>query len=278
MRSRPIRVAGDGDDHAGLGAGLEERAVLVERGPVEAFVDEHDDELGRRLELAPVALLPELADVVAHLGRVPRHVGALQLDVVGVDRVEIGADRHLGVDDDALAARQLDDQVGAKQPAFVVALALLGAEVAVVDHARELDDALQLHLAPAAADVRRAERGDEAARLGAEALLPLGDRAQLLADRRDRPQALLLERLRLRLEAAERLLDRRELRVGELEQRRLALQQRVAGRGLEPLLPLAVTLLGGADPARRRRRASRAPRDRRSRRRRGSRLRGRRVP
>ena len=109
-------------------------------------------------------------------------------------------DRHLRVDDDALAARQLDDQVGAKQPAFVVALALLRAEVAVVDHPGELDDALQLHLAPAAADVRGAQRGDEAAGLGAEPLLALGDRAQLLADRGDRLQALLLERCRLHLE------------------------------------------------------------------------------
>ena len=96
---------------------------------------------------------------------------------------------------------QLDDQVGAEQPALVVALALLLAEVAVVDHAGELDDALQLHLAPAAAHVRGAERGHEVARLRAQALLSLGDRAELLADRRDRAQALLLERLRLLLEA-----------------------------------------------------------------------------
>ena len=193
---------------------------------------------GDGFELAPVALLPELADVVADLRCVPRHVRALHLDVVGVDRVEVRADRHLRVDDDALAAGKLDDQVGAEEPTLVVALALLGAEVAVVDHPGELDDALQLHLAPAAADVRGAERGDEAARLGAQALLSFGDGAQLLADRRDRSQALLLERLRLHLEPGQRLLDRRELRVGELEQRRLALQQRVAGRRLEPLLPL----------------------------------------
>ena len=159
-------------------------------------------------------------------------------------------DRDLRVDDDALAARQLDDQVGAEEPALVVAPALLGAEVAVVDHPRQLDDALQLHLAPAAADVRRAERRDEAAGLGAEALLALGDRAQLLADCRDRAQPLLLERLRLDLEPAECLLDRRKLRVGELEQRGLALQQGVARRGLQPLFPLAVALLGGADLAR----------------------------
>ena len=126
--------------------------------------------------------------MVAHLGGVARQVEALELDVVGVDRVEVRADRHLRVDDDALAARQLDDQVGAEQPAFVVAFALLRAEVAVVEHPGQLDDALQLHLAPAAADVRGAERRDEAAGLGAEAFLALGDGAQLLADGGDRLQ------------------------------------------------------------------------------------------
>src|SRR4029078_5523775 len=123
----------------------------------------------------------ELLDVLAHLLRVPGQVGALQLDVFAVDRIEVALYQHLRVDDDALAAGELHDHVGAQQPALVVALALLGAEVAVVAHARESDDALQLHFAPAAADVGGTERGDEAARLAPELLLALGDRAQLLA-------------------------------------------------------------------------------------------------
>ena len=56
-----------------------------------------------------------------------------------------------------LAARQADDDVGPDAALVVAALnrVLLG-EVAVLDHAGELDDALQLELAPAAADARAA--------------------------------------------------------------------------------------------------------------------------
>ena len=129
-------------------------------------------------------------------------VRPLALRVVGVDRVEVGLDRHLRVDDDALAAGQLHDHVGPQQPAVVVPLARLRAEVAVLDHPGELDHALQLHLAPAPADVRCAQRRDEAARLGAELLLALGDEPELLAHGGDGAQAaLLLELLGLLLEA-----------------------------------------------------------------------------
>ena len=67
---------------------------------------------------------------------------------------------------------QLHDHVGPEQAAFVVPFARLCAEVAVVEHPCELDHALQLHLAPASAHVRRAQRGDEAAGLRAQLLLP----------------------------------------------------------------------------------------------------------
>ena len=182
---------------------------------------------------------------------VPGEMHALEVDVVGRDRVEVALDRHLRVDDDALAAGELHDDVGAQQPAVVVALARLRAEVAVVEHPGELDDALQLHLAPAAADVGRPQRRHEAAGLGAQLLLPGRDLAEALADRGHLAGALVLELLRLRLELGQRLLDRRELRLGELEQRGLALQERVAGRRLEPVLPLALALLDGRQLVRR---------------------------
>src|SRR5438270_6687089 len=167
---------------------------------------------------------------------------ALQLDVVAVDRVEVRVDRDLRVDDDRLAARQLHDEVGAQQRPFVVARARLRLEVAVVEHPRELDNALQLQLPPLAAHVRRAQRGDEAPRLRAQLLLADRHLAQPLADLRHLAGALLLELPCLRLELRQRLLDRRELRLRQLEQRRLALQQHVARRRLEPLLPLALAL------------------------------------
>src|SRR3954470_13323311 len=231
-----------GDDHARLRAHLDQRPVLVERRAIEPFVDEHHDELRRRLELPPVPLLAELRDVVAELARMAREMRALQLDVLAVHRVEVRIDRHLGVDHDRLAARQLHDQIGAEQRAFVVARARLRLEVAVVEHPRELDDALELELAPLAADVRRAQCRHEAARLGTELLLPERDLAQPLADLRPRACALLLELPRLRLEPGQRLLDRGELRLRELEERGLALEEDVARRGLQPLFPLPLAL------------------------------------
>ena len=158
--------------------------------------------------------------MLAHEPRVPREVPAPLVLVVGLDRVEVRVERRLRVDDDVLAARQLHDQVGPQQPAVVVALARLLDEVAVRDHPGELDHALQLHLAPAAANVRRAQRGDEVARLLPEPVLALDDAPQELRDRADLASPLLLERARLLLEALERLPDRLELRLRELEERR----------------------------------------------------------
>ena len=57
---------------------------------------------------------------------------------------------------------------------------LLLVEIAVLDHAGELDDALQLQLAPAAADAGPLERVDQPARFG----------LQILADRVERRDAL----------------------------------------------------------------------------------------
>ena len=134
------------DHDARLGAHLEQRAVLVERCAVQPLVDEHDDELGRVVELAPVALLSELGDVVAQLPRVAGEMRPLQLGVVAVDRVEVCLDRHLRVDDDRLAAGELDDEIGPEERALVIACRFLCPEVAVVEHAGELDDAPELHL------------------------------------------------------------------------------------------------------------------------------------
>ena len=55
-------------------------------------------------------------------------------------------------------------------------------EVAVGEHAGRLDDVPELDLAPAAAYVRRAQRLDEVAGLEPEALLRAGKRVQMLGD------------------------------------------------------------------------------------------------
>ena len=85
-------------------------------------------------------------------------------------------ERNLRVDDDRLAAGDPDDEVGSQQLAVGVARRGLGDEVAVLEHARELDHVAQLRLAPAAADVRRAQRVCQVARA-------VGQDVDLLAQR-----------------------------------------------------------------------------------------------
>jgi hypothetical protein len=53
----------------------------------------------------------------------------------------------------------------------------------------------------------------------------------------------VLERAGLLLELPQRLLDRRELRVGQLEEGALALQEGLAGRRFDALLPLRLPAL-----------------------------------
>ena len=106
----------------------------------------------------------------AHLARVLAEQRLARRFVRRFERAQIGVERRLGVDDDLLAAGQPHDHVG-PDPAVVVALnRVLLDEIAVLDHAGELDDALQLQLAPAAADAGPLERVGEPARLVPQAL------------------------------------------------------------------------------------------------------------
>ena len=163
------------------GPELEQRRIGLAGDAEERLVgEEHDHELRRGLELLPVPLRAELRDVVAHLARVRLHVRPARVLVLRLERVEVRGQGRLRVDDDVLAAGQLDDEVGPQHaPVGVRDRRLLG-EVAVREHSGKLDHALELDLAPAAAHVRRAERRAEVSRLGAELLLPLRQRLHLL--------------------------------------------------------------------------------------------------
>ena len=116
---------------------------------------------------------------------------------------------------------------------------LLRLEVAVLEHPGHLDDAAQLDLAPAAADVRAvAERADEVAGLAAQLLLRLGERAHLLGERRVGARARDLELLQLAVDLLERLLERRD----EVLDRLLALVE-ILRRLLLQLLELGLRKL-----------------------------------
>ena len=84
-----------------------------------------------------------------------------------IERPQVGVERRLRVDDDMLAAGQVDDDVRPQAALFAVDGLLLG-EVTVLHHAGELDHAPQLQLAPAAADARALERIDQPLRLAAQ--------------------------------------------------------------------------------------------------------------
>ena len=71
---------------------------------------EHHHDVGRRLEVRPVALVAEADDVILHLARVVLQLPVALRLVVALDRVEERRERDLGVDDDVLAAGQLDDR------------------------------------------------------------------------------------------------------------------------------------------------------------------------
>ena len=175
---------------------------------------EHDDDVRRRVELTPVALRRELPDVLADLARV---VGEPQLPLrlVGrLERVEVGDERRLRIDDDVLTARNADDEVG-PQRAVVRRRRHLRHVVAVLDHAGVLDDVAELRLAPTPAHVRRAKRVREAP--GA-----FGERRDLCLQGAVRLLAYALDRLELPIHPLERVLERLhvpgEMRLGELEE------------------------------------------------------------
>ena len=165
---------------------------MLQRGAEERLArQEHDDELGRGVELAPVRLARQLRHVLAHLARMfdePRGAGL----VVSLNRLEIRHERRLCIHDDLLVAWQLHDQVGPEAP-VAGRRGLLLEEVAVIDHPRELDDALQLQLAPVAAHVRLPQRLHEIAGLAVERGEARAERADLLVEPGRRRRAVHLD-------------------------------------------------------------------------------------
>ncbi len=189
--------------------------------------EEQDDEVGRRVKPGPVALVRQLLDVLAQQPGVVAQVPISLLVGGRLVGVEHALQRRLGVDDDVLAPGQVDDQVGAQRPLVAGERRLLD-EVAVAHHPGELDDVAQLHLAPLAARVRLAQRGDERAGLGAQPLAGLVQRLQLRLEPAAGLAPLLVEVQQLLVDPAELLPQRRD----ELLDRLLALVQIALRLGL----------------------------------------------
>ena len=162
-------------------------------------------------------------------------------------RLEIGVERRLDVDDEIARLGQVNDHVG-PNGAVLRRLMALGHEVAVLDHARELDEPAQRDLAPLAANLGPAQRAHEVARLGAQRLLARRERFELLADAAVRLAARLVELLHLALGARERFADRRDEAVdrllarGQIALRALGVHAQGLARELEKRLGVTLKL------------------------------------
>ncbi len=158
--------------------------------------EEQHDEVRRRLHAVPVRLVGKLLDVAPQQPRMGLHglgAGLLVGRLVGVeDPLQWG----LRVDDDVLAAGQVDDHVR-PQRLLVAGEARLLVEIAVPDHAGQLDDLAELHLTPLTARIGLAQRGDQRAGLGPQLLVGLGQLAHALGQHPLRLVALLVERKQL---------------------------------------------------------------------------------
>ena len=160
-------------DAARHGVLLQVRVGLEGGGQELVAGDEGHHHLGRAVELLPVLLLAQLLDVRAQLARVLGLASGPGLVVVGVEQLEEALERHLGVDDHLAPAGHVDHHVGPQPPLVALGGHLL-VEVAVGEHAGHLGHPPELHLAPAPARLRRAERGDEVAGLLAQLLVARG--------------------------------------------------------------------------------------------------------
>ena len=130
--------------------------------------------------------------------------------VGGLDGLDVAGERHLGVDDHLTPVGEGHDQVGPHAGALVVDRRGLLDEVAVLEQAGDLDHPPQLHLAPAAAYVRRAQRRDQRRRLVLELRRRLADRAHLLAQLAVRGGAVALHAGEQPVQVVERLVHRFE--------------------------------------------------------------------
>ena len=144
--------------------------------------------------------------MVAHLTCMRGEPGRPLLLVRRLERLEVRSERHLGVHDHLLAARDAYDEVGPQEVPLGVPRRRLGDEVAVLQHSRELDDVPELRLAPPAAHRRRAQRVREAPR-------PLAEDGDLLPQRAVGLLAGAIELLHAEANVLERLPERRDGRL-----------------------------------------------------------------
>ena len=120
---------------------VEQLGLFGERSRQELIArDEQDHELWRPLELRPIGLGRKLADSSRDDRCVTRKRYAPRGIARRFSRFEIGIERRLDVDDELPALGQMDDHVGPNRALGRRRVALCH-EIAMLEHARELDEA-----------------------------------------------------------------------------------------------------------------------------------------
>jgi hypothetical protein len=124
-----------------------------------------------------------------------------------LERLEIRRKGGLGIDDNLPSTGQTDDQVRSELP-VLTGQGLLLVEVAVLEHARQLDHSSKLDLAPSAPDVGVAQRLGQVRGLALQVVLGVDQALDLLLHALVGPDPVRLELADARVESGERLSDR----------------------------------------------------------------------
>jgi hypothetical protein len=130
-------------------------------------------------------VVPQLSGVAHEVRLAGRVVG-------GVGGVEKGLQGYLGVDDDLLGPRQVDNHVGTEATLVALGVHLL-VEIAVLEHPRHLHHPAQLHLTPSTPGGRRSQGGHQVPGLALQLLLGFGQLPDLRAQPRVGALAFELE-------------------------------------------------------------------------------------
>ena len=139
-------------DHAFLVAVIEQVLVVLHRLYVgRLYGHEHQHKIGAAdAGQVDVVLGGEVVDVLAHCQGVGVQRQFALFIGVGADSAVVIHQRDFAVDDQVLAVRQLDDEVGEFAPALIVLEAGLGVVVFARLQPRQFQGALQLGLPPVA--------------------------------------------------------------------------------------------------------------------------------
>ena len=168
---------------------------MFERGGDEMLAgDEHDDIVGRVVELALVAFRTQRLDMPAHRFCMQVEMPDAFTLVIGLERGLVGVQGNLGVDHQLLLARHMDHRIGAQAP-FVGLDRMFENEIGVFGQAALFEHVLQRALAPAAARLGCVgQTVAEPLRLAPDLFLAQPHLFDLRCERGERIGALFLQR------------------------------------------------------------------------------------